>query len=57
MRVPPESPEDPERPEFPERADPVAVAGPVLPEFADPEPALVQFELHDPVSPVVPPVV
>jgi hypothetical protein len=35
----------------------VAVAGPVLPESAFPEPASVQFELHDVALPVVPPVV
>ncbi len=53
----PEFPESPELPELPDCADPVAVAGPVLPESALPEDASVWFELEDEADPEVPPVV
>jgi hypothetical protein len=53
----PELPELPEFPEFPDCADPVEVAGPVFPESASPELAVVWLELVEFASPVVPPVV
>jgi hypothetical protein len=53
----PEFPEFPEFPELPDVAEPVAVAGPVLPELALPEPAHVLLELDELASPEVPPVV
>ena len=56
-RVPPEFPDEPEFPELPEVAVPMAVAGPVLPESALPDPASVWLLLTDVAEPVVPPVV
>jgi hypothetical protein len=53
----PESPELPEFPESPDRALPEAVAGPVLPELASPELAVVWLELVELASPESPPVV
>jgi hypothetical protein len=53
----PEFPEFPEFPELPDVAEPLAVAGPVLPESALPELAEVSLELDELASPEVPPLV
>jgi hypothetical protein len=53
----PELPESPELPELPDVAFPLALAGPVLPESALPEEAVVWFELVEVALPVLPPVV
>jgi hypothetical protein len=53
----PDFPEFPELPELPDVAEPLALAGPVLPESALPEPAHVLLELDELAFPVVPPVV
>jgi hypothetical protein len=55
--VPPELPELPELPEAPDVAEPEALAGPVFPESALPERALVQLPLAEVAFPVDPPVV
>jgi hypothetical protein len=53
----PEFPEFPELPELPDWAVPEASTGPVSPEFASPELAVVWFELPDVAFPVELPVV
>jgi hypothetical protein len=56
-RLPPEFPDEPEFPELPDVAVPLASAGPVLPESALPDAAVVRLPLTDVAEPVVPPVV
>jgi hypothetical protein len=53
----PDVPELPELPELPDVAWPLAVADPVLPELALPDPAWVSLELVEEADPVFPPVV